>query len=784
MPANAAPEPTTLAELTKPVTGPGGERIRIGVLTSGGDAQGMNAAVRAVVRTALRMGAQPYAVMEGWAGAVAGGAGIRPLEWDSVGSILHRGGTVIGTARCPEFRDLDGQRLAAKHLLEHGIDRLVVIGGDGSLTGTDEFRSNWPSLLAELVERGELTQEVADAHPTLMVTGIVGSIDNDLVGADMTIGTDSALHRILEAIDAISSTAASHQRTFVIEVMGRRCGYLALMAAVAGGCDYVLVPEMPTTDWAEDMCVKLQEGRAAGRRESMVVVAEGATDCDGNRITAADVSAVLSERLGEDARVTILGHVQRGGKPSAYDRWMSTLLGAAAAREVLTATPGSEPVIIAERHNRIRRLPMMEQVRATRAVAQFVKEGDYDSAVAARGGSFQRMISIFNTLSTPPALDPAVSPAAAPKRVAIIHAGGLAPGMNTAARAAVRLGLDHGFTMLGVEGGFPGLIDGRVRELSWDDVEGWVGDGGAELGTHRDVPSIEQLYALGRQIEQSNIDALLVIGGYNAYLAAHRLVTERDRYPAFKIPVVCVPASIDNNLPGSELAIGSDTALNQAVNALDAIKLSASASRRCFVAEMMGRRCGYLALVAGIAAGAERVYLNEDPLDLQTLATDSQRMVEAFRSGRRLYLAIRNERASEGYTTDVLAHIFAEEGRGLYDVRQAVIGHLQQGGDPTPFDRIMATKLVAHALDLLAERLQAGNMQSSYVGIMEGKVSARPLDRMEDDLDLDARRPLDQWWMGLRGAIPLVSQNTGVLSLEQVPDFRATVDAAASPSVN
>ncbi|WP_273167324.1 6-phosphofructokinase, partial [Actinomyces israelii] len=162
--------------------------VRIGVLTSGGDAQGMNAAVRAVVRAALRMGAQPYAVMEGWAGAVAGGDSVRPLEWDSVGSILHRGGTLIGTARSAEFREREGQLAAARNLLEHDIDRLVVIGGDGSLTGTDVFRTNWPSLVAELVERGEIPPETAAAHPALMVTGIVGSIDNDLVGADMTIG--------------------------------------------------------------------------------------------------------------------------------------------------------------------------------------------------------------------------------------------------------------------------------------------------------------------------------------------------------------------------------------------------------------------------------------------------------------------------------------------------------------------------------------------------------------------------------------------------------------------
>lgn len=770
-----------------PANAPTDAPVRIGVLTSGGDAQGMNAAVRAVVRAALRMGAQPYAVMEGWAGAVAGGDSIRPLNWDSVGSILHRGGTVIGTARSAEFRERDGQLAAARNLLEHDIDRLVVIGGDGSLTGTDAFRTNWPGLVAELAERGEISPEKAAAHPALMVTGLVGSIDNDLVGADMTIGTDSALHRILEAIDDISSTAASHQRTFIIEVMGRHCGYLALMAAVAGGCDYVLVPELPPAGgWEEDMCRKLAKGREAGRRESMVVVAEGATDRSGNPISADDVKRVLSERLGEDARVTILGHVQRGGKPSAYDRWMSTLLGCAAAHEAVTATPESEPVIIAERHNRISRLPMMEQIRATRAVKDLVASGDYEGAVAARGASFGEMLRIFETMSTPPELDPDAasdqSPSAESKRVAIIHAGGLAPGMNTAARAAVRLGLDHDFTMLGVYGGFPGLLDGDVRELSWDDVEGWVGDGGAELGTRREIPTIEQLYSLGRAIESHRIDALLIIGGFNAYLSAYELVSERDRYPAFKIPIICVPASIDNNLPGSELSIGADTALNNAVGALDSIKQSAAASHRCFVAESMGRKCGYLALMSGIATGAERVYLNEDGLTLAQLAQDSARMVDSFRSGRQLYLVIRNERASKNYTLDVLAKIFSQEGHGLYDVRHAAIGHLQQGGDPSAFDRIMATKLVAHALDLLAEQLEAGTYHSSYVGLTGGRISHHRLERMNDELDLASRRPLHQWWMGLREAINLVSQNSGVIPMEDIPDFGAAVSAAAAPS--
>ena len=745
--------------------------VRIGVLTSGGDAQGMNAAVRAVVRTALRLGAQPYAVMEGWAGAVAGGDGIRPLNWDSVGSILHRGGTIIGTARSKEFRTREGMLSAAANLLEHGIDRLVVIGGDGSLTGTNEFRKAWPSLLAELMETGRITPEVAAAHSQLMIAGLVGSIDNDLVGTDMTIGADSALHRIMEAIDSLSSTAASHQRTFVIEVMGRHCGYLALMSAVAGGCDYVFVPELPPADgWEEDMCNKLQAGRAAGRRDSLVIVAEGAQDREGNRITAADVCDVLEERLGEDARVTILGHVQRGGRPSAYDRWMSTLLGYAAAQEVLRATPESEPHIIGVRHNRIAHLPLMESVENTRAVATYIQDGDYEAAVEARGASFAQMLQIFENMSTPPVQSShnEASPVKN-KRVAILHAGGLAPGMNTAARAAVRLGIDHGLTMLGIEGGFPGLLDGAVKELSWADVEGWVGEGGAALGTHRDYPTIEQLYSIGRSLESNHIDGLIVIGGFNAYLGAHTLIKERDRYPAFNIPIVCVPASIDNNLPGSELSIGADTAVNSTVYTLDAIKLSASASKRCFVAEVMGRRCGYLTLMSGLATGAEKVYLPEHDATLDEIASATSDMVKSFRDGRRLYLVLRNEAACGLYSTKLLADVFAQESNGLYDVRESVIGHVQQGGNPTAFDRLMATRLVTNAMQVLVDELVAGTARGHYVGLVNGEFRDSPLAHMNDELDLVNRRPRDQWWLRLEHVIPVVSQDEVAIDKSKLP---------------
>ena len=736
--------------------------VRIGVLTSGGDAQGMNAAVRAVVRTALARGAQPYAIYEGWQGACAGGDSIKKMEWSDVSSILAEGGTVIGTARSADFRTYEGRHRAAANLLEHGIDHLVVIGGDGSLSGTNEFRGEWAQHVAELAAEGVISAETAAAHPALIIVGLVGSIDNDMVGTDMTIGADTALHRILDAIDQLTSTAASHQRTFVVEVMGRHCGYLPLMAAVAGGADYVFTPEDPAgPGWQDDLAEHLRLGREAGRRESIVLVAEGAHDRDGNELSTQLIADTIQERTGEDARVTILGHVQRGGTPSAYDRWMSTLLGYAAVQEILESTAEDEPVILGVRRNRITRVPLMKAVHDTRAVKDLIAAGDYAAAQASRGSSFSSMVGINQILSTPPQLTP--EPTGESKRVAILHAGGLAPGMNTAARVAVRLGIARGWTMLGVEGSWSGLADDRVRELSWSDVEGWAFKGGAELGTKRDIPPVEQFYALGRAIERNQIDALLVIGGMNAYLGVHAITSEKDRYPAFQIPILLIPASIDNNLPGCELAIGTDTAINNATWAIDRIKESAAASKRCFIAETMGRRCGYLTLMSALSSGAEYMYINEESPSLQQIAADADRMVNSFKSGRRLFLTLVNESASRYYDREFLADVFTAESEGIYDVRHQALGHMQQGGAPSPYDRLLATRLIARAFDQLVEQFESGDRRAYYIGQVGNAVEARPVKHMFDDLDIVNRRPFHQWWLDLVPVQRIVSlQNPGI----------------------
>lgn len=742
---------------------------RIAVLTSGGDAQGMNAALRAIVRSALDRGVQVYAVFEGYQGLVEGGERIRPLDWDSVGGILQQGGTVIGTARSDEFRTRAGRLKAARHLVEHGIDRLIVIGGDGSLTGANVFRQEWPGLLEELLREGQIEPQAAERCPNLMICGLVGSIDNDMAGTDITIGADSALHRITEAIDAISSTAASHQRTFVVEVMGRNCGYLALMGAIASGADWVLIPENPPNleDWESKMCEVLKAGRKAGRRDTIVVVAEGARDRQGNPIESEYVKRLLQEQLGEDARLTILGHVQRGGSPSAFDRNLGTLLGHAAVEEVLAASPEDEPLMIGLRGNRITSAPLMDCVRRTHELAEAVANRDFDRAMRMRGGSFQEAFRTFRTLLR--AL-PHPPPAGQRRlRLAVLHAGAPAPGMNMAVRVAVRYGLDRGHAMLGVRNSFQGLAAGEVEELSWMSVNGWAGRGGAELGTNRKVPTDSDFYTLARKIEELQLDGLLVIGGWSGYQSAYQLLMERKHFPAFNLPIVCLPASINNNLPGSELSVGADTALNSIVQAVDKIKQSAVAQRRCFVVEVMGRDCGYLALMGGLATGAERVYLNEEGVSLADLQADLERLVIGFKRGKRLGLMIRNEHAHSIYTTDFMRALFEVEGGELFDVRQAILGHLQQGGNPSPFDRIMAARLATRCMEYLIEKALARSTESAFIGLQGREYKFHNLEDFPRLADEQHQRPREQWWLELRPIARILSQPAEKTALQENP---------------
>jgi 6-phosphofructokinase 1 len=723
--------------------------IKIGVMTSGGDAPGMNAAVRAIVRTALYKGAEAYAFYQGYNGMVTGEEMISKMTWDSVAGIMNKGGTMIGTARSQEFRTREGRLKAAANLLKIGIDHLVIIGGDGSLTGANTFREEWPSLLNDLVNAGTITRELADSHPHLMIIGLVGSIDNDMSGTDMTIGADTALKRITDAVDMLKTTAAAHKRTFVVEVMGRNCGYLALIGALSTGADYVFIPENPPDPgWEDRLCGILKANRETGKNDSIVLLAEGAKDKQGNQIKAEYIKQVLESKLGHDTRITILGHIQRGGSPSGFDRYMSTVLGYHAVDYILKAKPDDEPKMIGMKRNRVVAVSLMESVKQTHSIADCIKTGDYARAIELRGGSFLEALDTFRTLRK-------ASPKHQEKgkqgfRIAIMNTSGSAPGMNTATRTAVRLAIDQGHQVLGIRNGFIGFIDKDIVELDWYSVDGWTSLGGSMLGTSRNAPTDREYYPIASAIEKFEINALLIIGGFTGYQAAYNMKQNRDKYPAFNIPIICIPASINNNLPGSDYSIGSDTAINNIVDAVDKIKESSVASNRAFVVEVMGRHCGYLALMSGLATGAEKVYIHEEGITLKGMTEDCKMLTDGFKSGKHLALIIRNELANNVYTTPFISALFEEDGGDVFDVRSAILGHFQQGGNPSPFDRNIATRFSTKSINELI-RLCENNLNDCYfIGIHDGKMEFTDLFEFPRMVDDEFQRPKNQWWLQLR----------------------------------
>jgi 6-phosphofructokinase 1 len=522
-----------------------GKKRRIGVMTSGGDAPGMNGAVRAVVRMAIHNDCEAFAIFEGYDGLVKGGDMIKEMHWQDVRGFLLEGGTLIGTARCKEFMQREGRRTAAKNMIIKGIDALVICGGDGSLTGADKFRAEWPSLLAELVENKELTAEQVEPFKHLNIVGLVGSIDNDLSMTDATIGCYSSLARICEAIDSVDTTATSHQRAFVVETMGRHCGWLTLMAGVATGSDFIFIPEKPAEEgWQEDMLCIIKKHRALGKRKTIVIVAEGAIDTNLNKITPAEIKDVLSG-AGLDTRITTLGHVQRGGQPAAYDRMLSTLQGVEAVKAVLEATPETPSPVICIVENKIVRRPLLEAVAQTQEVAKAIERKDFDTAMRLRDAEFAEYYKSYQitTSTDQPKLK---LPEEKRMRVGIIHVGAPAGGMNAATRAVVAYCLARGHTPIALHNGFPGLIRhhsdeplGAVREIEWLDAESWANKGGSEIGTNRGLPS-EDLETVAFVFKKYNIQALFVVGGFEAFTAVSELRKGREHYKSFKIPMVSV----------------------------------------------------------------------------------------------------------------------------------------------------------------------------------------------------------------------------------------------------
>lgn len=361
-------------------------------------------------------------------------------------------------------------------------------------------------------------------------------------------------------------------------------------------------------------------------------------------------------------------------------------------------------------------------------------------------------------------------------RIAIIHVGAPAGGMNPATRAAVAYCLARGHTPIAIHNGFSGLCRhhadepvGSVREVSWLDVEGWMSKGGSEIGTNRTLPS-DDMAKTAECFKLYKFEALFFIGGFEAFTALSELRKARADYPAFRIPMVLLPATISNNVPGTEYSLGSDTCLNALVSYCDTIKLSASSSRRrVFVVETQGGRSGYIATLAGLSIGAFAVYTPEEGINIKMLARDIEHLRTRFakdkgqnRAGK---LILRNEHASKTYTTQVIADMIREEANERFESRMAIPGHFQQGGTPSPMDRVRAVRLAVKCIQFIegyagksGDEIAKDDMSMAVIGIKGAKVVFGPMVRLErEETNWKDRRPKEESWLQLKKVVDTLS---------------------------
>jgi 6-phosphofructokinase 1 len=362
-------------------------------------------------------------------------------------------------------------------------------------------------------------------------------------------------------------------------------------------------------------------------------------------------------------------------------------------------------------------------------------------------------------------------------RIGIIHVGAPAGGMNAATRAAVAYCLTRGHTPIAIHNGFAGFARhhdekplGAVRDFDWLDVDGWASKGGSEIGTNRELPSEAGIDLVASLFEKYNIQALLLIGGFEAFHALSELRLARDKYPSYRIPMTVLPATISNNVPGTEYSIGSDTCLNELVRYCDTIKQSASASRRrVFVIETQGGKSGYVAVLAGLCVGAVAVYTPEEGVSIDMIAADIRNLRRMFekdsgqtRAGR---LILINERASPVWHAKLLADVIRQEARNRFESRDSIPGHVQQGGTPSPMDRTRAVRLAIKCIEHLelyenktSAEIAADPQSASIIGIKGASIVFSPMVQVEgQETDWRNRRPKQHFWDSLRHIVDILS---------------------------
>jgi ATP-dependent phosphofructokinase / diphosphate-dependent phosphofructokinase len=700
--------------------------MRIGVLTGGGDCPGLNAAIRAVVRRAAQYDFETVGIRNGWAGLMGEGD-FMPLAPKAVAGIIQVGGTILGAGRTNPFRrdvevDEAIQRLkAAKDdALQPAIDRLEEYQTGLVERNKQQVLSNLKAqgIDALVVIGGKDTLGVASRFARLgvPVTAVPKTMDNDLPETDYCIGFNSAITRVTEALDNLHTTATAHNRVMVVEVMGRETGWVALMAGLAGGADYIVVPEVPTS--IDDICQHLIDRHARGKSFSIVVVSEGA-DCPGvvcDEAGACDafghprldtrgignaVAKEIERRTRFETRHVVLGHLHRGGAPTVFDRVLATRLGVAAVDLLKAGNYGQIAVL---RDNAVASVDLDKVANKTRPAERY----------------FYDLAAVFFGLRHLPAASPV-------RRIGVLTGGGDCPGLNAAIRAVARRAFEFGWEVMGLQNGWASLLDGGDSELLTPaSISGILHQGGTMLGTSRTNPGKKEelMQEVSRNIQRLGLNALVAIGGDDTLGVAAKL-HQRG------IPVVGVPKTMDNDIAETDYCIGFDSAVTTVTDALDKLHTTAMSHHRAMVVEVMGRDAGWVAVYGGLAGGADYILAPEVPVRMADLCAHLQERVERGKHSSIIVVSegatITDLREEEDLgTLDAFGHVRLDK-RGLgekvaknietctgLETRNVVLGHLQRGGSPTVFDRVLATRTGVAAVDLIRDG------RFGYVPVLKG----------------------------------------------------------------
>ncbi len=624
----------------------------IGVLTSGGDAPGMNAAVRAVVRTAISYGIKVKGIYRGFSGLIY--EEFVDLESDSVSDILQRGGTFLYTARCPEMITEEGQDRAAAMCKKHGIDALVIIGGDGSFRGA-----------LSLAQRG------------INVIGVPGTIDLDIACTEYTIGFDTAVNTAMDAIDKIRDSSTSHERCSIIEVMGRHAGYIALWCGIANGAEAVLSTELYNYE-EQKLIEDIKKKRENGRKHYIIINAEGIGDSEG-------MAKRIEYATGVPTTATILGYLQRGGSPTCKDRVFASAMG---AKAVDILKNGGEKRVIAYKNGEFVDFDMEEALAMKKTLdphmvamlGRLTRKGDSKTM------AFEGMLPVEDATETGKRKGRGAKQI---KTIGIMTGGEDAPGMNAAIRAVVRSAIGYDMKVWGIYRGYAGLLEKDALEMSNKTMSETVQKGGTLL-LAADCPEIhtkEGKEKAVKIIREMGLDALVVIGNNDSLKVAGELSD-------LGVNVIGIPATIDLDVACTEYTVGFDTAVNTAMRAIDKIRDTSASHERCSIIEVAGEHSAYNALWCGIANGAEDV-VTERGTD-----RDEQRIISSIiskkRLGKKLHLIVNSE--SVGHSKSLAKNI--QFATGL-EARATILGQLQRGGTPSCMDRVFASSMGGKAVEVL-----------------------------------------------------------------------------------